>query len=170
MIRAGRGGLALPLGWGLTILKLPTGGAARQAVRSPLNRGMSRTCSDPAPMSSPIYALAKAMVRALKPGNGRRSRCETEDELRSRLSEDGVIYDSSELGVTLSLLENNGEGGYDTGSLPGLPYVLLRPIPDAWPGPSRWEPHPARPLVLKRAAVLKDPRPGSLQARPGPPL
>jgi hypothetical protein len=111
--------------------------------RKPADERVFRSRAD----EQPIYALAKAMVRDLKPGNGRRSRCETEDELRSRLSEDGVIYDSSEQGVTLSLLENNGEGGYDTGSLPGLPYVLLRPVPDAWPGPSRWEPHPARPFV-----------------------
>jgi hypothetical protein len=43
MIRAGPRGLALPSGLGLTILKPPTDGAARQAARSPPNRGMSRT-------------------------------------------------------------------------------------------------------------------------------
>jgi hypothetical protein len=49
-----------------------------------------------------IYALAKAIVRALQPRNGRSSRCETEDELRSRLSEDGVVYDPSDLPAALS--------------------------------------------------------------------
>ncbi len=49
-----------------------------------------------------VYALAKAIVRALQPGNGRSSRCETEDELRSRLSEGGVVYDPSDLPAGLS--------------------------------------------------------------------
>jgi hypothetical protein len=43
MTRLAHGGLGWPSGLGLAILKLPTAGAARQAVRSPPNRGMSRT-------------------------------------------------------------------------------------------------------------------------------
>jgi hypothetical protein len=53
MIQAGPRGLAWPSGLGLAILKLPTAGAARQAVRSPPNRGMSRTaigCSSDRPV------------------------------------------------------------------------------------------------------------------------
>jgi hypothetical protein len=42
-----------------------------------------------------IYELAKAVVRALTPGNGRSSPCE-EDELRERLDQDGVLYNSAE--------------------------------------------------------------------------
>jgi len=37
-----------------------------------------------------------------------------------------VVYPPSDLPAALSLLENNGEYGYDTGALPGVPYVLLR--------------------------------------------
>jgi hypothetical protein len=37
-----------------------------------------------------------------------------------------VVYHPSDLPAALSLLENNGEDGYDTGALPGVPYVLLR--------------------------------------------
>jgi hypothetical protein len=61
-----------------------------------------------------------------------------------------VIYDAADLLAALSLLENNGEQGtYDTGALPGLPYILRRPIPDAWPGPSWLQPTPPQPHVLK---------------------
>jgi hypothetical protein len=37
-------------------------------------------------------ALAKALVRALQPGNGRSNRCHSEDEIRSRLDEDDVNW------------------------------------------------------------------------------
>jgi hypothetical protein len=85
----------------------------------------------------------------LDPANGRRSPCE-EDELRERLDQDRVLYNSADLSPALSLLESNGEAGYDTGALPGLPYVLHRPIPDNWGGPSRLQPHPPRLVMIKR--------------------
>jgi hypothetical protein len=50
--------------------------------------------------------------------------------------------------ATLSLLESNGHKGYDIGSLPRLPYTLLRP--DSERQPTRFEPHPPRALLLKR--------------------
>jgi hypothetical protein len=56
-----------------------------------------------------VFALATAVVRALMPGNGRSSHCETEDDIRSRLDADGASYDPQELPAALSLLENDGE-------------------------------------------------------------
>jgi hypothetical protein len=43
--------------------------------------------------------------------------------------------------------ENNGEAGYDIGSLLGLPYRVLRPVPELWQ-PSWFEPHPPLAHVL----------------------
>ena len=37
-----------------------------------------------------------------------------------------------------------------SGALPGLPYVLHRPIPDNWGRPSRLQPHPPRLVMIKR--------------------
>jgi hypothetical protein len=72
-----------------------------------------------------IYALAKAIVRALQPGNGRSSRCEAEDELRSRLAEGG--WSTTRLIYQLGSLPTGEqrEGGYDPGA-PSLAYILLR--------------------------------------------
>src|SRR5512132_1810095 len=53
-----------------------------------------------------IHALARAVVRALEAGNGRSNRCETEEELRSRLADDGVGYHPQDLASALSLLES----------------------------------------------------------------
>jgi hypothetical protein len=98
--------------------------------------------AEPAPEDTPevsaeqrTYALVRSIVRSLLPGNG----------LRSRLDSDGVIYDPSELPAALSLLENNGDGQYDAGQLPGLPYKVQRPDP---PQPTAFDRHPPRPLVL----------------------
>jgi hypothetical protein len=63
-------------------------------------------------------------------GVRRGDRCDSEEEIRSRLDADGVIYESTDLAAALALLENNGEAGYDIGSLPGLPYRVLRPLPE----------------------------------------
>jgi hypothetical protein len=55
-------------------------------------------------------------------------------ELRTRLESDGVSYGAADLPAALALLESNGEfGNYDT-ALPGLPYKILRPIPDTLAG------------------------------------
>jgi hypothetical protein len=101
-----------------------------------------------------VYELAKAVVRALTPANGRSNPCE-EGELRERLDQDGVLYNSADLSPALSLLESNGEAGYDTGTLPDLPYVVHRPIPDNWGGPSRLQPHPPRLVMIKRLPMLQ---------------
>ena len=87
------------------------------------------TALDDAAEEARIHDLAKAVVRALTPSNGRKSPCE-EDELRERLEQGGAVYNSSDLPPALSVLENND------GSIPGLPYVLQRPLPDIWQGPS----------------------------------
>ena len=103
--------------------------------------GDDDTALDDAAEEARIHDLAKAVVRALTPGNGRKSPCE-EDELRKRLEQDGAVYNSSDLPPALSVLENND------GSIPGLPYVLQRPLPDLWQGPSRLHPHLPRLLMI----------------------
>lgn len=95
-----------------------------------------------------IFALAKAVVSALTSGNGRSNPCE-EDELRSRLAQDGMSYNPSDLPAALSLLEGNGEAGYDVGALPGLPYRVLPPVPDSWQGPTQRQPTAPRLFQLK---------------------
>ena len=114
--------------------------------------GEPEDAAEPAPEDTPevsaeqrTYALARSIVRSLLPGNGRSNRCDDEDDLRSRLDSDGVIYDPSELPAALSLLENNGDGQYDAGQLPGLPYKVQRPDP---PQPTAFDRHPPRPPVL----------------------
>jgi hypothetical protein len=70
------------------------------------------------------------------------------DELRSRLSEDGVIFGAGDYLLHCQRLESNGDGPHDTGALPGLPHKIVQLDPDR---PStRWEPHPPRPWMLKR--------------------
>ena len=56
--------------------------------------GDDDTALDDAAEEARIHDLAKAVVRALTPGNGRKSPCE-EDELRERLEQDGAVYNSS---------------------------------------------------------------------------
>ena len=66
--------------------------------------GDDDTALDDAAEEARIHDLAKAVVRALTPGNGRKSPCE-EDELRERLEQDGAVYNSSDLPTALSVLE-----------------------------------------------------------------
>ena len=56
----------------------------------------------------------------MQAGNGRGNRCESEDELLQRLDSDGVVHDASDLPAALSRLES--------GSLPGHPWQLIRPL------------------------------------------
>lgn len=65
--------------------------------------------------------------------------------ITGRLDQDGVVYDPSDVPAALSLLEENGEYGYDVGALPGLPFRVQRPDP---PQPTAFALHPPRPLVL----------------------
>jgi hypothetical protein len=92
-------------------------------------------------------SLIKSIVRALTPGNGRANVCESEDELAQRLASDGVEYEPEQVSKALELLEHNGDGKYDVGTLPGLPYTIIRPEPRQ---PTAFDPHPPRPLVLQR--------------------
>ena len=59
-----------------------------------------------------------------------------------------MVYDPADLPVALSLLEANGDGQYDDGTLPGLPYKISRPKP--FRQPSEFELRPLRPLVLEQ--------------------
>ena len=93
-----------------------------------------------------LLLLIRSIVRALTPANGRSNVCESEDELRQRLTEAGVEYGPEQLLRALDLLENNGDGNYDTGQLPGLPYKIIRPDP---PQPTAFDPYPPRPLGLQ---------------------
>jgi hypothetical protein len=54
--------------------------------------------------------LVESIVRALTPGNGRANLCGSEDELRQRLAEDGVEFESEQFLRALQLLEQNGDG------------------------------------------------------------
>jgi hypothetical protein len=49
-----------------------------------------------------------------------------------------VVYDPADLPVALSLLEANGDGQYDDGTLPGLPYKISRPKPLRQPRSSNY--------------------------------
>jgi hypothetical protein len=63
--------------------------------------------------------------------------------VRTNLAQVGYLawcHDSA----ALSRLETNGEEGYDDGSVPGPPYVLLRPYRAAFSWLKRW----ARALSL----------------------
>ena len=52
-----------------------------------------------------VFALPKAVARALEPGNGRSHRVETEDELCPGLDRDGVSYDPQDLPAALKMLD-----------------------------------------------------------------
>lgn len=73
---------------------------------NPVSRlaGDDDTALDDAAEEARIHDLAKAVVRALTPSNGRKSPCE-EDELRERLEQGGAVYNSSDLPTALSVLE-----------------------------------------------------------------
>jgi hypothetical protein len=82
------------------------------------------------------------------PGGGRTNGCESEDELRHRLAEDGVEISAKIFAVALKALEGNGDpGGFDTGALPGLPYRVVRP-PSELPR-TLLNPFPPKPVVLE---------------------
>jgi hypothetical protein len=74
--------------------------------------------------------LAKAIIRALTAGNGRSALCDSEQELITRLDEDGVGYNPEDLPAALALL--------GAGEVPGLLYRLRRPNPLRQP--SQYEP------------------------------
>jgi hypothetical protein len=95
-------------------------------------------------------SLIRSIVRALTPGNGRANICESEDELKQRLAEDGSGYEPEQFPRALELLENNGDGNYDTGALPGLQYKIIRADP---PQPTAFAPYPPRPLVLEQLRI-----------------
>jgi hypothetical protein len=59
----------------------------------------------------------------------------SESGIAEQLTRDGVTYDPADLFKALELLENNGDVGYDTGALPGIPYRLLRPESKRQPSP-----------------------------------
>jgi hypothetical protein len=95
-----------------------------------------------------VLDAARAVVRALSPNVGRTNRVESEDELKHRLAEDGVRIDRKQFAAALEVLELNGEaGGFDTGSLPGLPYRIVRP--DSRLPPTLLNPKPPTPVVLE---------------------
>jgi hypothetical protein len=95
-----------------------------------------------------VLDAARAIVRALTPGGGRTNRVESEDELKHRLAEDGVKIDRKLLAAALEALEVNGEaGGFDSGSLPGLPYRIVRP--ESRLPPTLLNPKPPTPVVLE---------------------
>jgi hypothetical protein len=60
------------------------------------------------PVEDRIFALSKAVIRALSPGNGRSNRC-PRDELPERLISDGVIYDPDDLPEILARLADVGQ-------------------------------------------------------------
>jgi hypothetical protein len=98
-----------------------------------------------------VLSLIKAIVRALTPGNGRSHRSETEQELLERLHQDGVIFDPDDVPAALSALHSNGDGDYDIGQIPGVPYKIVRTPPKSALGAymNPWaEPGPDWGLVL----------------------
>ena len=60
------------------------------------------------PVEDRIFALSKAVLRALLPGDGRSNRC-PRDELPERLTSDGVIFDPDDLSQVLSRLHDVGQ-------------------------------------------------------------
>jgi hypothetical protein len=95
-----------------------------------------------------MLEMARAIVRSLTPGQGRTNRCQSEDELRHRLTEDGVKINKNNFAAAVAVLEENGDpGGYDTGRLPGLRHRIVRP-PSELPR-TLLNPFPPKPVVLE---------------------
>jgi hypothetical protein len=59
------------------------------------------------------------------------------------------MREPADLPATLSLLEGNGEHGYDVGNCRGFPSCFFGRVPDSWQGPTRSQPTPRRPFVLR---------------------
>jgi hypothetical protein len=95
-----------------------------------------------------VLAAAHCIVRSLLPGNGRSNICDSEEELRHRLRQDGAEVNDDDLSEALLLLEENGSPtGYDVGMIPGLPYKVVRP--ESRLQRSRLNPNPPRGIVLE---------------------
>jgi hypothetical protein len=71
---------------------------------------------------------------------GNRGQCESEKVLREWLTEDGVIFDESDLAAALRVLE--------TATLPGSPFRLLRGYALHRSYPITAKPLPARAMLL----------------------
>jgi hypothetical protein len=56
----------------------------------------------------PVDDLARAVLRALQPGNGRSNRCRVEGELPDRLRQDEVDFLPEDLGTAIQRLEDAG--------------------------------------------------------------
>jgi hypothetical protein len=56
----------------------------------------------------PVDDLARVVLRALQPGNGRGPRCEIKQELPQRFADAGVVVDSGQLAEALVRLEDSG--------------------------------------------------------------
>jgi hypothetical protein len=83
-----------------------------------------------------VASLIDAVIRALHGVNGFSGQCQSKDELQARLAAAGVVYDPADLSAALTRLEDSGR--------------MLRPSQR----PTREQPHPPQPLLLRSSSYL----------------
>jgi hypothetical protein len=122
-----------------------------------LTRAMSEVIPAPNDVPAGVLAAARCIVRALLSGNGRLNICDSEDELRHRLAQDGVEISGENFSAALELLEENGR---HRRAVPGLPYKVVRL--ESRLHRSRLNPNPPKGIVLEVSGLIDLPACSSL--------